>query len=303
MLTRPTIAGVTRTGKCRSSRPPRMCESLLPERKYAESMPRAVPNRGRPDYPSEAARRAATTAEIDLTRARDYLIHPKGEDERRDLSHLVKIVDETLDELRELWETLSKLGYADAPPEEFFDIMGRVDQSYVDVKVRSHINDWDPSLLGSQDEVRWSSEMRAATHRATDLGDDWVAHTRPDDPVTGRPTVTTVHAGPTGGMATPQPPSRGRHVLSSRFSGLRRCAPLPRRPAWMCSSHAVGCGGLPVSCRENVETDCPVWMDVCPCHALSFVGWARRRRRGRGRGVRGAGCGVRGAGCGDGVVF
>jgi hypothetical protein len=114
----------------------------------------STPRGGRPDTPSESARRAVVTAEDALTRARSYLINPKGLDEGHDLSHLVEMLDEVLADLAALREDLRKVASTEPPPDTFFETMLRVDQAFVDVMVKTHIEDWDPILHGPQDAVR-----------------------------------------------------------------------------------------------------------------------------------------------------
>lgn len=109
---------------------------------------------GRPDYPSEAARRATITAERALRRARDYLLNPEGEDSGNDLSHLIEAVDGVLEELQALGENLRGIAAVEPTPESFFPVMARVDRVFVDVIVETFIEDYNPILHGPQSEVR-----------------------------------------------------------------------------------------------------------------------------------------------------
>ena len=109
---------------------------------------------GRPDYPSEAARRAAVTAENALTEARAYLLEPKGKDHGKDMSHHIEALDVVLDELAAMREELVLVKATDPTPSHFFDVMEHVDQAFVDLITTTFIEDYNPILHSPQTEVR-----------------------------------------------------------------------------------------------------------------------------------------------------
>ncbi len=110
---------------------------------------------GRPNYPIEAARRAAITAEDALTEARAYLLEPKGKDKGKDMSHHVEALDVLLDELAAaVREDLAPVKATDPVSSHFFDLMERVDQAFVDLITSTFIEDYNPVLHSPQTEVR-----------------------------------------------------------------------------------------------------------------------------------------------------
>ena len=83
-----------------------------------------MPPKGRPDYPIEAARRAASLIKWMLTDANNYLVAPEGADRGRDFAALRMRIESVFSELEEVGNELLG-GYDAAVPQRSLALLER----------------------------------------------------------------------------------------------------------------------------------------------------------------------------------